>query len=158
MFKTRLLAALTIAILGAGLIAAPAFAVNTKVTSVTTLDACGYFVGLQTANKSSSSTSGTATTFSDKGPWTGVTNNYSNTPVASLGPVSGSYTESYSKNSVTGDITEGTELFRSDAGTISQTFSRISGTWSVGVVATGSLSFLTSNTAGACYTGPFPRP
>jgi hypothetical protein len=59
----------------------------------------------------------------------------------------------------TGTITNGTEVFRSDAGTITQTYAYDPATgWHVSVTATGSLSFLTSDTNGNCYTGAFPRP
>lgn len=158
MFRTKLLSALTVAIVGIGLIAAPALAVNVKPTSSTTLDACGYFMGTTSQNKVSSTTSGTATTTSDKGTWTGVTNTYGGTPVASLGPVKGSYTQTYTFDTATNNITNGTETFRSNRGSITQSFERIGGTWSVEVVATGELSFLTSDTDGACYTGEYPRP
>ena len=141
-------------------VVAPAYGVNNspgqKNPSFTTLDACGYFYGYQTANKTT--TSGATST--EKGTWTGVSNNYVNTPVASLGKVSGSYTETTTVDALTGDTT-GTELFRSDAGQITQTFTYgpgVAGGFNVSVTATGSLSFLTSNTNGACYTGPFPRP
>ena len=99
------------------------------------------------------------TLFTDKGTWTGVSNNYGGGPVASLGTVTGSYTDSYNYDSSTGAVTNGSELFRSDAGTITQSyaFDPLTG-WHVSVVATGSLSFLTSDTNGACYTGTFPRP
>src|SRR4051812_9935340 len=137
------------------MVAVPALAANgtpgQKISSSTTLDACGYFVGTQTANKTSTS----GTTYTEKGTWTGVYNNYVNTPVASLGTVQGSYTETVVHNS-DGSIS-GTELFHSNAGEISQTFS-FNGTWTVTVVATKDLAFLTSDTNGACYTGPFPRP
>jgi hypothetical protein len=139
-------------------VAVPAFAYNEspgkKTTSMTTLDACGYFVGWQTANKTTES----ETSFAEKGTWTGVGNNYYLTPVASLGTVTGSYSDSYDFDSATGAVSNGSEIFRSDAGMITQSFSfdPISG-WHVSVTATGDLSFLTSNTDGGCYTGAFPR-
>jgi hypothetical protein len=139
--------------------AVPVYAVNDtpgqKVTSSTTLDACGYFVGTQTANKTVTSGSN----YSEKGTWTGVTNNYVNTPVASLGAVTGSYSEAI-VNGSDGSFS-GTETFHSDAGTINQTFAFTPGPdggFAVTVTATGALSFLTSDTNGACYSGPFPRP
>jgi hypothetical protein len=139
-------------------VAVPAFAYNEspgkKTTSMTTLDACGYFVGWQTANKTTES----ETSFAEKGTWTGVSNNYYLTPVASLGTVTGSYTDSYDLDSATGAVSNGSEIFRSDAGTITQSFSFDPSTgWHVSVTATGDLSFLTSDTDGACYTGAFPR-
>jgi hypothetical protein len=139
-------------------VAVPAFAYNEspgkKTTSMTTLDACGYFVGWQTANKTTES----ETSFAEKGTWTGVSNNYYLTPVASLGTVTGSYTDSYDVDGVTGAVSNGSEIFRSDAGTITQSFSFDPSTgWHVSVTATGDLSFLTSDTDGACYTGAFPR-
>jgi hypothetical protein len=100
-------------------------------------------------------------TYSEKGTWTGVSNNYGGGPVASLGSVKGSYSlsEDGSYSDGTGTITNGVETFRSDAGTISQTFSFDPATgWHVSVTATGSLAFLTSDTNGDCYTGAFPRP
>ena len=148
------------AALALGAVAAPALAVNDtpgpKISAPTTLDACGYFVGTQTANKTDQS----GTVYSENGTWTGVSNNYVNTPVASLGSVHGSYTETTTTNS-DGSITSGTETFHSNAGEIDQTFSYGSGVpggFDVSVTATKSLSFLTSSTDGACYTGPFPRP
>jgi hypothetical protein len=141
-------------------VAVPAYAVNTspgqKTTSSTTLDACGYFVGLQTANKTSTSGGGST----ENGTWTGVSNNYGNGPVTSLGTVKGSYTETTSFDQASGTTT-GTETFRSNAGTITQTFSygpNVVGFFSVTVTATGALSVLTSDTNGGCYTGTFPRP
>jgi hypothetical protein len=124
-----------------------------KLSSLTTLDACGYFIGTQTSNKSATSGS----TYTEKGTWTGVSNNYVNTPVASLGTVTGSYSETVTTTNATPGALSGTESFKSDAGQINQTFSFDGTTWSVTVTATGSLSFLTSSTAGACYTGTFPR-
>jgi hypothetical protein len=141
-------------------VAVPAYGFNgtpgQKTPVSTTLDACGYFVGTQTANKTT--TSGATST--EKGTWTGVLNNYTLTPVASLGSVKGSYTETTTTDSATGTTT-GTETFRSSAGQITQSFSYgplVTGGFSVTVTATGDLSFLTSDTAGGCYTGPFPRP
>ena len=142
---------------------APATADNNspgeKLKSSTTLDACGYFVGTTTANKTTESTSGDLTTFTDKGTFTGVSNNYGGGPVTSLGSVKGSYTQTYTRNIVTGAVSNGTETFRSDAGQIDQMFRFDPATgWHVSVTATGDLSFLTSSTDGACYTGSFPRP
>jgi hypothetical protein len=140
-------------------VAVPAFAYNgshgEKIVSSTTLDACGYFVGSQTANKTTQS----GTSFAEKGTWTGISNNYTFTPVASLGTVTGSYTESFNRDTTTGAVSDGSEVFRSDAGTITQSFAFDPTTgWHVSVTATGSLSFLTSDTDGGCYTGAFPRP
>jgi hypothetical protein len=138
--------------------AGPALANNNtpgqKVQTTTTLDACGYFIGVSPANKTTQS----GTFYTDKGPWTGVSNNYSNAPVASLGTVTGSYTDSGNYDPSTGVISNGTEVFRSDAGSITQSYAVDPATgWHLSVTATGSLSFLTSSTDGACYTGPFPR-
>jgi ABC-type oligopeptide transport system substrate-binding subunit len=140
-------------------VAVPAYAVNTspgqKDSSSTTLDACGYFVGTQTANKTNIS----GTTYVEKGTWTGVSNNYGGGPVTSLGSVKGSYTLSQDGSFSSGSITNGSEVFHSNAGTISQTYSYDDATgWHVSVTGTGSLSFLTSDTSGACYMGTFPRP
>ena len=135
----------------------PAYAGNDtpgqKISTDTTLDACGYFIGTQTANK----TTTVGSTYSEKGTWSGVTNNYSYIPVASLGTVTGSYSMTVTTNLDTS--INGVESFKSNAGTIDQIFaySSTSG-WTVTVTATGSLAFLTSSTNGACYTGPFPRP
>jgi hypothetical protein len=141
-------------------VAVPAYAVNEtpgqKISASTTLDACGYFVGTQTANVTSTGTDGSTT---ERGTWVGVDNNYVNTPVASLGMVHGSYAETTSTNEA--GTTTGTEIFRSNAGQITQTFTYgtgVIGGFSVSVTATGDLSFLTSDTNGACYTGAFPRP
>jgi hypothetical protein len=124
-------------------------------TSSTTLDACGYFTGEQTP--ANSKTDGATTT--ERGTWTGVSNNYVNTPVASLGKVQGAFVETSTTDS-NGNVT-GTESFTSNAGKIDQTFTYgpdVPGGFSVSVVATRDLSFLTSDTDGQCYTGPFPRP
>lgn len=124
-------------------------------TTSTTLDACGYFVGEQTP--ATTEMDGATTTRS--GTWTGVTNNYVNTPVASLGDVHGAFHETTTSN-VAGDVT-GTESFVSNAGKIDQTFTYgpdVVGGFNVTVTATRDLSFLTSSTAGNCYMGPFPRP
>jgi hypothetical protein len=141
-------------------VAVPAYGLNNspgqKITASTTLDACGYFVGAQTANKTSASGSD----YSENGTWVGVSNNYGGGPVNSLGPVKGSYTETMTTNT-DGSITSGTETFRSSAGQINQTFSYgsgVVGSFNVTVTATGDLSFLTSSTDGSCYTGTFPRP
>ena len=153
----RRIAIAAVAILGAtfALVASagPALASNhtpgQKTPTTTTLDACGYFIGVSTANKTTQS----GTFYTDKGTWTGVTNNYYSTPVASLGTVTGSYTDSGNSNA-DGSITNGTEVFRSAAGTITQSyaFDPVTG-WHVSVTATASLSFLTSSTDGNCYTG-----
>lgn len=122
----------------------------------TTLDACGYFYGYQTATETSTDSTGATT---QKGQWTGVWNNYVNTLVASLGNVQGSFTETTSTDTL-GNVT-GTEEFQSNAGKIDQTFTygpSVPGGFSVTVTATRDLSFLTSDTNGHCYTGPFPRP
>src|SRR4051812_3983945 len=86
-------------------------------TVSTTLDACGYFVGDQTP--ANSKTDGSTTT--QHGTWTGVSNNYVNTPVASLGKVQGAFEETTTAD-VRGNVT-GTETFTSSAGKITQTFS-----------------------------------
>jgi hypothetical protein len=123
----------------------------------TTLDACGYFYGYQTAVETRTDSSGATT---QNGQWTGVWNNYFNTRVASLGEVKGSFTQTTSTDSL-GNVT-GTEEFRSGAGKIDQTFTygpSVPGGFSVTVTATRDLAFLTSSTQpGQCYTGPFPRP
>ncbi len=77
--------------------------------------------------------------------------------MASLGTVQGSFSETFTEDSI-GNLS-GTEMFQSNAGSISQSyaFSTITG-WAVTVSATRDLSFLTSSTAGQCYTGQFPRP
>jgi hypothetical protein len=147
-----------IALLGAGTTAASAHPVNTHggTPSSTTLDACGYFVGTQTPQTTKTTTnSDGSTTTTEHGSWTGVSNNYVGTPVASLGPVQGRYAETVTHN-VDGSET-GTENFVSSAGSIDQVFA-IGGGFDVSVTATKALSFLTSDTNGACYTGPFPRP
>jgi hypothetical protein len=125
-------------------------------TSKTTLDACGYFYGLQ-----SSSTTKTGATTTTKGTWEGVWNNYVDTRVASLGTVQGAFSETTSTYGTNAQDTQGTESFTSNAGHIDQTFSfgpDVVGGYNVDVTATHDLSFLTSNTNGACYSGPFPRP
>jgi hypothetical protein len=127
-------------------------------SSITTLDACGYFTGIQTPIQADQRVTNLVTYTKESGTWTGVTNNYVNTPVVSLGPVSGRYHDSHSKDAA-GNIA-GTERFRSAAGNIDQVYAYTASThtWRVSVVATDRLSFLTSDTNGQCYTGPFPRP
>jgi hypothetical protein len=157
MKRLLILAALALAV---AVVAVPAYAVNNspgdKSVSSTTLDACGYFVGTQTANVTSTGTDGSTT---ERGTWVGVDNNYVGGPVASLGTVQGSFVQTTATDP---DGTEiGTEIFRSNAGQITQSFRigpAVPGFFSVSVTATGDLSFLTSDTNGACYTGAFPRP
>lgn len=160
MFK-KLGAVLSLAMVAIMLTIIPAFAANDNINGPktgesTTLDACGYFAGTQTASESSDYTSDGVTYHTERGTWTGVFNNYDNGPVASLGTVQGAYTESYTIDDATGSFS-GTEQFTSNAGKIDQTFSFTPG-WTVSVTATRDLSFLTSDTNGACYTGPWPRP
>jgi hypothetical protein len=146
---------LTVILAASALAAVPALADKGKGMgnpSTTTLDACGYFVGTQTPTDTK--TKGATT--SEKGTWTGVDNNYGGGPVASLGPVDGSYSETVTDTG--GGSFSGTEDFKSKAGAISQTFSFDGTTFTVSVTATKSLAFLTSDTNGACYSGPFPRP
>jgi hypothetical protein len=157
MRRLIILAALVVAAVA---VAVPAYAVNEtpgqKLTSSTTLDACGYFVGTQTANVTSTGKDGSTT---EKGTWVGVDNNYGGTPVESLGAVHGSYTETTATDEA--GTTTGTEIFRSNAGQITQMFAYgtgVIGGFIVSVTATGDLSFLTSDTNGQCYTGAFPRP
>ncbi len=148
---------------GAAAVAAAAFAfvgpasaapASDHTSSSTTLDACGYFVGTQTVS-SDKTTNGVET---QHGTWSGVNNNYSNTPVASLGTVQGAFTEVITTDT-SGNVT-GTETFTSNAGKIDQVFSSgpSVGGFSVTVTATRDLAFLTSDTNGNCYTGTFPRP
>lgn len=128
-------------------------------TSSTTLDACGFFVGAATPTRVSEHTSRRGVTnIYDRGTFTGVDNNYGKGPVASLGPVTGSYVEKYVTDAA-GNVS-GVERFRSEAGTIDQTFAynAATNTWSVSVTATGDLAFLTSDTDRHCYNDPFPRP
>lgn len=137
--------------------ASPAWAdpASTHVPVSTTLDACGYFVGTQTPRATTEKNDVTT----QHGTWTGVTNNYSDTPVASLGSVVGSFEER--TETLPDGTVVGTETFHSGAGTIVQSFAigpNVPGTYSVTVTATRDLAFLTSNTDGGCYTGPFPRP
>jgi len=154
--KRLVLATLVCAAATVGM-ASPAFAdpASTQVPVSTTLDACGYFIGMQTP-RATTEKNGVTT---QHGTWTGVTNNYLFTPVASLGSVAGSFEE---QTETLPDLTEvGTETFHSGAGTIVQSFmigSNVPGFFSVSVTATRDLAFLTSSTAGGCYTGPFPRP
>ena len=165
MFK-RLLSVLSMLLVAATLSIVPAFAANSDNhghnnkldPATTTLDACGYFGGTQTAVESYDYTKDGITYHTEKGTWTGVTNNYNGGPVASLGTVTGSYKEDYTI-SPDGTIT-GTEQFNSGAGKIDQTFTikPSIGSFVVSVTATRDLSFLTSDTNGHCYIGPFPRP
>ncbi|GEM_PF-2389192 len=150
---------------GAALVASPVFAApavnNGKVfsSSSTTLDACGYFTGEQTTRSTTSRTEAGVTYTTERGTWTGVSNNYGGGPVSSLGSVQGSFTQTTSTDG-NGNVT-GVETFTSDAGKIDQTFTYgpdVAGGYSVVVTATRDLSFLTSSTDGHCYTGAFPRP
>lgn len=128
-------------------------------TSSTTLDACGYFVGAATPTRVREQTSRRGVTYVyDRGTFTGADNHYGGGPVASLGPVSGSYLQKYITDAA-GNVS-GVETFTSGAGRIDQTFAynASTSTWSVSVTATGALAFLTSDTNGHCYNGPIPRP
>lgn len=121
----------------------------------TTLDACGYFTGSQTVKRETVKNDVTT----DRGNFTGVTNTFPGTPVASLGPVKGSFVETTTIDS--DGNTVGTESFTSSSGKIEQTFTfgpTVIGGFSVSVTATGDLAFLTSDTDGNCYTGAYPRP
>ena len=122
----------------------------------TTLDACGYFYGWQTP--AFTLTDGATTT--QAGTWYGVYNNYYDSFVSSLGNVHGSFTETVTATEgALGIDYSGTETFTSNAGQIFQTFTYgpdVAGGYDVAVSATRALSFLTSNTNGACYTGTFP--
>jgi hypothetical protein len=139
-------------------LAAPGDKVPNDPPNATTLDACGFFVGIETPTQTKEYTEGGVTYRSEKGKWTGVTNNYGNGPVASLGDVKGTYR----LETATGadGIIRGTESFHSSAGKIDQTFvlNFAVGSFDVTVVATKELSFLTSDTDGQCYAGQFPRP
>ena len=154
--------AVAVVLVALSLMSAPASAAQTSrdgigVPSSTTLDACGYFVGTQTPANIRTTTSGGATSVTERGTWVGVSNNYDNGPVNSLGAVSGGY--ALQKTTYADGSISGTETFTSSSGTIQQVFSFSPSTgWTVSVVATRQLSFLTSDTNGACYTGAFPRP
>lgn len=151
-----LAAAVPLALTGA----AGAAPVGDHASSSTTLDACGYFVGTQTIRSDETRVASDGTVYDiQHGTWTGVENNYYLTPVASLGTVQGAYTQ------VTYTASDGTivrtETFTSDAGMIAQSFMigpNVPGYFSVDVTATRDLAFLTSSTAGQCYSGPAPRP
>lgn len=146
-----------VAILGITVLGSRALAGVPIAPTTTTLDACGYFTGIQTATNSRSGTNPDGTAYSsDEGTWIGVWNN-GGPLVASLGgQVNGQYRES-STGSYDAQTLSGTEKFESKWGTITQVYS-YTGTWTVSVVATGDLSFLTSDTNGNCYSGPYPRP
>ena len=149
---------------GAAVVAAAAFVfvgpayaapASDHTASPTTLDACGYFVGTQTVT-SDKTTNGVET---QHGTWSGVSNNYTNIPVASLGTVQGAFTQVITTDA--SGTTMGTETFTSNAGKIDQVFSYgalVVGGFSVTVTATRDLAFLTSDTNGSCYTGIVPRP
>jgi hypothetical protein len=86
--------------------------------------------------------------------------------VLSLGAVQGAYSETTQTggdpfgSSDPAAYFQGTEQFVSGAGKINQTFyfsPSNPGGWTVTVTATRDLSFLTSDTNGNCYPGPFPR-
>lgn len=126
-------------------------------SSQTTLDACGFFVGTQTPDSSSSKTKNGVQYFSESGTFVGISNNYGKGTVTSLGNVTGTYKEAYTINN---GVVSGTEHFVTNQGTVSQTFSYNTNytNFNVNVVATGNLSFLTSDTNGECYAGTFPRP
>lgn len=146
-----------VAILGTTVLGSRALAGDALPPSTTTLDACGYFTGVQTASNSRTGTRPDGTSYSsDEGTWTGVSNNYGGGPVASLGPVNGRYREASTGSYAAGTLS-GTEKFESEWGNITQTYSFNGISWSVSVAATGDLSFLTSDTNGHCYTGTFPR-
>jgi hypothetical protein len=154
--KKVVISATVIAALGAGGTVDAAFASNPHSDQAsTTLDACGYFIGTQTA--AHSATAGSSTT--EEGQWSGVLNNYSLTPVASLGDVHGAYRETTTTDA--NGNTTGIESFTSNAGKIEQTFTYgpgVVGGFNVTVTATRDLAFLTSDTNGGCYQGPVPRP
>jgi len=126
---------------------------ETGTATSTTLDACSAFSGTQTSSQSHSVTTPDGTlNYSERGTWTGLTQNWGATPLGGLPTnVSGTYTLEYRYTAASGSLT-GTEEFQSSAGNIAQQYSYSASTgWTVNVVATGSLSFLTSNTNGNCY-------
>jgi hypothetical protein len=136
------------------LLASSAFAAG--VPTKTTLDACGYFYGYQTASHSEQRVKEGVTQTNEHGTWVGVWNNYVNTPVASVSPVTGTYHDKHTRDAA-GNIS-GTERFKSAKGNIDQVYAfNVSTGWHVKVVATDQLSFLTSDTNGHCYKGPWPR-
>jgi len=158
----RLSAVIVLSLVVLSLLVSPALAnpgskVPNDPPNSTTLDACNYFVGVETPTQTKEYTHDGVTYRSEKGNWTGVSNNPGG-PVESLGPVSGTYR--YEKVTAADGTITGTESFHSKAGKIDQVFA-FDGSWHVSVVATEELSFLTSDTNpanGGCYTGPFPRP
>lgn len=167
--KTRFLILAGTAITSAGLLGATSLqsaalahgahtAPNSGSTS-TTLDACGYFGGKQTPSTNSQFTDATGTThYSDRGTWTGVTNISTGTAVASLGSVTGDYSENYTVDAV-GNL-KGVEQFQSNSGAVEQNYSydTVTNAWTVRVSANRALTFLSSDTNGHCYTGAYPRP
>ena len=160
LIKRKLLIPLCLAIAMVSLFvgATTASASPIGVPTYTTLDACDYFFGFQTATRSYTSEEDGVTYTAEYGTWNSVFNHYPvPTPVLSVNPVVGTYYEVSSRDAATGNI-RGVERFMSPRGNITQTFARTAGTWSVTVVATGQLSFLTSDTNGHCYTTPYPRP
>ncbi len=128
------------------------------VTNSTTLDACGFFSGVETPRNSRTYTNDGTTYTETKGTWSGVSNTYAG-PVASLGEVKGAYTKVTSEEN---GVLTGTESFTSNAGKVEQRFSYSVPSYSnfsVSVAATKELSFLTSDTNGECYDQTnYPRP
>ena len=126
-------------------------------TYSTTLDACGAFVGAATPTSRTERPYQGVTYSSERGTFTGVTDNDNKGPVASLRTVTGTYSETYTTGAA-GNLS-GTEIFWSKSGTISQTFSYDPASGhTVEVSAMGSLAFLTSDTIGHFHAGPVPRP
>jgi hypothetical protein len=164
----RALSATVASLFISGIFVTPVFAlsnngngvIRTTGTSVmTTLDACGYFFGYQTSSQTHVFTEPNKTVHdNERGVWAGVYNN-NGLLVNSLRIVIGNYVLNTSTSS--NGVVTGTEEFHSAIGNIAQQFTYgpgVPGGYIVNVVATGQLSFLTSNTNGHCYTGPFPRP
>ena len=116
----------------------------------TTMDACSAFSAMQTSSQSNTVTTKNGTlSYYERGTWDELTQNWG-TPISPLPTPAGTYTEQYSVTA-SGSFT-GTEEFQSSVGNVAQQYSySASAGWTVNVVATGSLSFLTSNTNGNCY-------
>ena len=164
------LSLIVLSLLVSSALAAPGDKVPNDPPNSTTLDACGYFFGIETPTQTKEYTENGVTYLSEKGAWTGVSNSALDPdgangplpseihPVASLGDVRGTYRLETAMGA--DGIVRGTESFNSSAGKIDQTFALdfANNVYVVSVVATKDLSFLTSDTDGQCYGGPIPRP
>lgn len=124
---------------------------STGISLLSTLDACSNFLTTQTQTQYHIFTNANGILHdNERGTWKGVMNR-EESPITSLSNIGGTYT---SDTTISNGLTRGTEELHSSSGNISQRYSiSPNNTLKVNVIATGQLSFLTSQYInGKCYT------